>query len=61
MHDDQHGTAIISAAALINALELAGKKNRRSKNGGERCKEQQLLLVPNYMSSLVLTKKCTDV
>ena len=26
MHDDQHGTAIISAAALINAVELAGKK-----------------------------------
>lgn len=26
MHDDQHGTAIISAAALMNALELAGKK-----------------------------------
>ena len=26
MHDDQHGTAIISAAALINALELADKK-----------------------------------
>lgn len=26
MHDDQHGTAIISAAALINALELAGKE-----------------------------------
>lgn len=25
MHDDQHGTAIISSAALINALELAGK------------------------------------
>ncbi len=25
-HDDQHGTAIISAAALNNALELAGKK-----------------------------------
>ena len=25
-HDDQHGTAIISAAALINALELVGKK-----------------------------------
>jgi len=25
MHDDQHGTAIISAAALINALELAEK------------------------------------
>ena len=26
MHDDQHGTAIISAAALLNALELAQKK-----------------------------------
>ena len=26
MHDDQHGTAIISSAALINALELSNKK-----------------------------------
>ncbi len=26
MHDDQHGTAIISCAALINALELSNKK-----------------------------------
>jgi len=26
MHDDQHGTAIISAAALLNALELTNKK-----------------------------------
>ena len=26
MHDDQHGTAIISCAALLNALELADKK-----------------------------------
>jgi malate dehydrogenase (oxaloacetate-decarboxylating)(NADP+) len=25
MHDDQHGTAIVSAAALLNALELIGK------------------------------------
>src|SRR5574340_451513 len=25
-HDDQHGTAIISAAALVNGLELVGKK-----------------------------------
>lgn len=25
MHDDQHGTAIISAAGLLNALELQGK------------------------------------
>lgn len=26
MHDDQHGTAIISAAALVNAAEITGKK-----------------------------------
>lgn len=26
MHDDQHGTAIISGAGLINALEVAGKR-----------------------------------
>ncbi|MFT4849820.1 MAG: malate dehydrogenase (oxaloacetate-decarboxylating)(NADP+) [Sediminicola sp.] len=26
MHDDQHGTAIISAAALLNALEIVNKK-----------------------------------
>lgn len=26
MHDDQHGTAIVSAAALLNALDLTGKK-----------------------------------
>lgn len=26
MHDDQHGTAIISGAALLNALEIVGKK-----------------------------------
>lgn len=26
MHDDQHGTAIITSAALMNALEIAGKR-----------------------------------
>jgi malate dehydrogenase (oxaloacetate-decarboxylating)(NADP+) len=26
MHDDQHGTAIISAAGMINAVEIVGKK-----------------------------------
>lgn len=31
MHDDQHGTAIISAAALLNALELAKKKMSKVK------------------------------
>ena len=31
MHDDQHGTAIISAAALLNATELAKKKMSKVK------------------------------
>ncbi len=31
MHDDQHGTAIISAAALLNALEIQGKKIEKAK------------------------------
>lgn len=31
MHDDQHGTAIISSAALLNALELADKKIETAK------------------------------
>ena len=31
MHDDQHGTAIISAAALLNALELQHKKIEKVK------------------------------
>lgn len=30
-HDDQHGTAIISAAALLNALEVTGKKIHKIK------------------------------
>ena len=31
MHDDQHGTAIISSAALLNALEIAEKKINKVK------------------------------
>ena len=31
MHDDQHGTAIISSAALLNALELSKKKIQKVK------------------------------
>jgi len=31
MHDDQHGTAIISSAGLINALEILGKKVEKVK------------------------------
>lgn len=30
-HDDQHGTAIVTAAGMINALEIAGKKLEEAK------------------------------
>ncbi|MBB1272291.1 MULTISPECIES: malic enzyme-like NAD(P)-binding protein [Psychromonas] len=30
-HDDQHGTAIVTAAAMINALDIQGKKIEESK------------------------------
>ncbi|EZG44393.1 malic enzyme NAD(P) protein [Gregarina niphandrodes] len=30
-HDDQHGTAIVTAAAMINALDIAGKKIESAK------------------------------
>ncbi len=50
-HDDQHGTAIISGAALLNALELAGKhisKVRMVVNGagaaGIACAEHYIAL-----------------
>ena len=35
-HDDQHGTAIIAAAGLINALQLTGRDIARLQAGGER-------------------------
>jgi malate dehydrogenase (oxaloacetate-decarboxylating)(NADP+) len=51
MHDDQHGTAIISGAALLNALEIAGKDISKVKvvfNGagasGIACAEHYILL-----------------
>lgn len=31
MHDDQHGTAVVTCAALINAMELQGKKPENSR------------------------------
>ena len=36
MHDDQHGTAIISGAALLNALELVAKNIANVKVRGKR-------------------------
>ena len=35
-HDDQHGTAIVAAAGLINACHLTGRELRDDQAGGER-------------------------
>ena len=35
-HDDQHGTAIVAAAGLINACHLTGRDLRDNEAGGER-------------------------
>ena len=35
-HDDQHGTAIIAAAGLINALDLTGRSLQRGQAGDQR-------------------------
>ena len=44
MHDDQHGTAIISAAGLINALEVANKQIDKE-IGRASCRERVYVLV----------------
>ena len=43
-HDDQHGTAIISGAGLLNALEIAGKKIDGGPGGVQRRRRQRHLL-----------------
>jgi malate dehydrogenase (oxaloacetate-decarboxylating)(NADP+) len=37
MHDDQHGTAIISAAAMLNAVELTNRDLSKNENCNSRC------------------------
>ena len=57
MHDDQHGTAIISAAALVNALKLADKHRRHSRCG-ERCRRGKRCRVWTFTSSLDEAGEC---
>ena len=35
-HDDQHGTAVVVLAALVNGARLVGKRPRRHQGGGDR-------------------------
>ncbi|MBC7946564.1 MAG: NADP-dependent malic enzyme, partial [Chitinophagaceae bacterium] len=64
MHDDQHGTAIISAAALLNALEIQKKKIDKVKyvvNGAGAaamaCMELYTSLGANHDNFLVFDRK----
>lgn len=74
MHDDQHGTAIISSAGLLNALEITGKKIEDVKivvNGAgaaaNSCTQLYMMLgarLENIVmvdSKGVITKKRTDL
>jgi ABC-type uncharacterized transport system substrate-binding protein len=47
-HDDQHGTAIISGAALLNALELVGKRLELIKDMAPRSKRVAILFNPMH-------------
>jgi malate dehydrogenase (oxaloacetate-decarboxylating)(NADP+) len=58
-HDDQHGTAIILGAALLNALELQGKSLQQSRivclgAGAAAIASMQLLLALGAMRSNIL-------
>ncbi|GHT17999.1 NADP-dependent malic enzyme [Bacteroidia bacterium] len=74
MHDDQHGTAIISTAGLLNALELIGKKIENVKivvNGAGAAANSCALLYISLGAKLenivmldskgVISKKRTDL
>ncbi len=74
MHDDQHGTAIISSAGLLNALEIVGKKIEEVKivvNGAgaaaNSCTQLYMLLgaraenIVMVDSKGVINKKRTDL
>ena len=50
MHDDQHGTAIISAAALLNALEIAGKKIEKVTGSGQRRRRSRRIRARSFTS-----------
>jgi len=50
-HDDQHGTAIVVLAGLINALELTGKKKEEVKlimNGAGSAGQACMKLIEDY-------------
>ena len=50
-HDKQHGTATVSAAALLNALELQEKEGRGSPSGDRRHRALPESAVPTSCSS----------
>ena len=50
MHDDQHGTAIISSAGLLNALEVAGKKIENVRIVVKRCRSLRHFLYKTVCS-----------
>ena len=60
-HDDQHGTAIISGAALVNALELVGKKIDQVKVVVNGAGASGIACAEHYISMGVKRKNITMV
>ena len=59
-HDDQHGTAIISGAALLNALEAGGQEDRRGQGGLQRRGRQRASPAPSTTSSWACAAKTSS-
>ena len=61
-HDDQHGTAIVVLAGLINALKLTGKKNETARvvisGAGSAGISICRLLMSHGFRDIVMTDKC---
>ena len=56
-HDDQHGTAIISGAALVNALELVEQEDRRGPGGLRRAPAPRASRAPSMYLNLGVKKE----
>ena len=60
-HDDQHGTAIVTVAGLVNALKLVGKKMSDIKVVANGAGAQVLQLLNFYIAMVYATLLCVTV
>ena len=61
MHDDQHGTAIICAAGLVNALRIIGQDAGGYPHGGQRRGRGGIALLSLLKSMGMPHENCSHV